>query len=117
MPGGSVVTTLTQKRAVFPAFSSREVTLGQMRKTGIHFIIYREAVVEMTQLRLRSSSFHEHGSSSGAIGFHECGSGFCSFSHINILTVSVLLKFSWKWIKSSTQNQENMPNFLSNSIW
>jgi len=32
MPGGSVVTTLTQKRAVFPAFSSREVTLGQMRK-------------------------------------------------------------------------------------
>jgi len=25
---------------VFPAFSSREVTLGQMRKIGIHFIIY-----------------------------------------------------------------------------
>jgi len=44
----------------------------------------------MTQLRLRSSSFHEHGSgsSSGAVGFHECGSGsrsgFCSFSHISI---------------------------------
>jgi len=32
--------TLTQKRAVFPALSSREVTLGQMRKIGIHFIIY-----------------------------------------------------------------------------
>ena len=32
------------------------------------------AVVKMTQLRLRSSSFHEHGSgsSSGALGFHEC---------------------------------------------
>jgi len=27
---------------VFPAFSSREVTLGQMRKIGIHFIIYSE---------------------------------------------------------------------------
>jgi len=25
---------------VFPAFSSREVILGQMRKIGIHFIIY-----------------------------------------------------------------------------
>jgi len=34
--------TLSQKRAVFPAFSSREVTLGQMRKIGIHFIIYRK---------------------------------------------------------------------------
>jgi len=33
-------TFLTQKRAVFPAFSSCEVTLGQMRKVGIHFIIY-----------------------------------------------------------------------------
>jgi len=32
--------TLSQKRAVFPAFSSREVTLGQMCKIGIHFIIY-----------------------------------------------------------------------------
>jgi len=54
-------------------------------------------VVKMTQLQLRSSSFHEHGSSSGALGFHECGfgsgsgafffhgsgSGFCSFSQIN----------------------------------
>ena len=37
----SVVTNLTQKRAVFPAFSSREVTLSQTRKIGIHFIIYR----------------------------------------------------------------------------
>jgi len=43
MPGGSVVTTLTQKRAVFPAFSSHEVTAGQMRKIGIHFIIHRMA--------------------------------------------------------------------------
>jgi len=40
MPGGSAITTLTQKRAVFPAFSSREVTIGQMRKIGIHFIIH-----------------------------------------------------------------------------
>ena len=40
MLGGSVVSTLMQKWAVFPAFSSREVTLGQMRKNGIHFIIY-----------------------------------------------------------------------------
>jgi len=41
MPGRSVVTTSMQKRAVFPAFSSREVTLGQMRTIGIHYIIYR----------------------------------------------------------------------------
>jgi len=32
------------------------------------------AVVKMIQLRLRSSFFHEHGSSSGAHGFHVCGS-------------------------------------------
>jgi len=25
---------------VFPAFSSRKVTLGQVRKIGIHFIIF-----------------------------------------------------------------------------
>ena len=37
MPGGSVVTTLTQKRVVFP---SSEVTLGQTRKIGIRLIIY-----------------------------------------------------------------------------
>jgi len=42
MPGGSVVITLAQKRAVFPAFSLREVTLGQMCKIGIHFIIFRK---------------------------------------------------------------------------
>jgi len=29
---------------MFLAFSSREVTLGQMRKIGIHFIIYRFCV-------------------------------------------------------------------------
>jgi len=29
----------------------------------------------MTELRIRSSSFHEHGSSSGALGFDKCGSG------------------------------------------
>ena len=57
-----------------------------------------------TWLQLRSSSFHEHGSRSGAFGFHECGSGFYSFSYINILIVSVFLKFSGKWIISSTQN-------------
>ena len=35
------------------------------------------AVVKMTQLQPRSSSFHEHDSSSdsGALGFHECSSG------------------------------------------
>jgi len=32
------------KRPVFPAFSSREVTLGQMRKIGIHFIIYPRVI-------------------------------------------------------------------------
>ena len=38
--GESVVTALTERRAVFPAFSSREVSLGHMCKIGIHFIIY-----------------------------------------------------------------------------
>jgi len=32
--------SLSQKRAVFPAFSSSEVMLGQMHKIGIHVIIY-----------------------------------------------------------------------------
>jgi len=55
------------------------------------------AFAKMSKLRLRSFSFHEHGcgSSSGALGFHESGfraqyfhgssSGFCSFSHFNML--------------------------------
>ena len=36
-------------------------------------------VVKMSQLQFRSFSFHEHCSRSGALGFHECGSGvlFC----------------------------------------
>ena len=50
------------------------------------------------------SSFHEHGSISGALSFQECHSGFCSFSHIYILIVLVCLKLNGKWIKSSTQN-------------
>jgi len=37
MPGESAITTVMRKRA---AFSSREVTSGQMRKIGIDFIIY-----------------------------------------------------------------------------
>jgi len=68
--------------------------------------------VKMTQLRLRSSSFHEHGSgsSSGALGFHECGSVsgalifqasgfssvFCSFSHINIFNCLGVPQVEWK---------------------
>jgi len=36
--------TLSQKRAVFPAFSLLEVTLGQICKIGIHFIIYQGKV-------------------------------------------------------------------------
>ena len=73
----------------------------------------------MSQLRLRSSSFHEHGSSSGALSFHDSGSssGFYSFSHINVLIVLVCLKLNGKLIKSSTQNQENIPNILSNLTW
>ena len=87
----------------------------------------------MSQLRLRSSSFHEHGSSSGGLGFHECGSssgalffhdsgstsGFYSFLHINILIVLVCLKLNGKLMKSSRtkQNLENIPNILSNLIW
>jgi len=55
MPGRSVVTTLTQKRAVFPVFSSRDVTLGQMRKIGIHFIIYLLAGIQPAELSSQSS--------------------------------------------------------------
>jgi len=85
----------------------------------------------MSKLRLRSSSFHEHGSSSGALGFHKCGpgsgglffhdpgssSGFYSLSHINIVIALVCLKLNGKLMISSTQNQENIPNILSNLIW
>jgi len=63
----------------------------------------------MTQLWLRSSSFHEHGSSSGALGFHGSGSssgalGFhgsgssswvCSFSHINVFNCLGVLQVEW----------------------
>jgi len=72
-------------------------TLDRLR-ARLQFAFFEgcEAVVKMTQIQLRSSSFHEHGSSSGVFGFDECGSGFCSFSHIDILIVSVFLKFSRK---------------------
>ena len=74
------------------------------------------SVAKMTKSRLRSTSFHKHGSSSSALGFHECGSGalffhdsgsssgFSLFSHINILIVFVCLKLNRKLIKSNTQN-------------
>jgi len=64
----------------------------------------------MAQLRLRSSSFHEQGSSSGALGVHERGSGsgavffhdsgsssgFDSFSHINTLNCLGVPQVEWK---------------------
>ena len=62
------------------------------------------AVAKTTQLRLWSSSLHTHGS--GSI------SGFSSFSHIKTLIVLVCLNLNAKWIKSRTQNQENIPNLL-----
>ena len=82
----------------------------------------------MSQLQLRSSSFHEHCSSFRALGFLECGSGalffhgsgsnsgFYSFSHY-ILIVLVCLKMNGKLTKSSTQNHESIPNIQSNLIW
>jgi len=82
------------------------------------------AAVKMTQLRLRSSSFHKHGSgsTSGALGFHECvfrsgalffrGSGFSSFSHINILIVLACLKLEWKMNQSKcTKLREHTKHF------
>jgi len=60
----------------------------------------------MTQLRLRSSSFHENGSGScsGAFGFYQCrsgalffrGSGFDSFSQINIFNCRGVPQVEWK---------------------
>jgi len=78
-----------------------------------------ELFYSWTWLQLRSSSFHECGSGSGALFFHGSGSssGFCSFSHTNVLIVLVFLRLNEKWIKSSAQNQENVPNILSNLIW
>ena len=62
MPGGSVVTTLTQKRAVFPVFSSRDVTLGQMRKIGTHSIIYRfDAALQFMNASCRGVMREERG--------------------------------------------------------
>jgi len=58
------------------------------------------AVMKMTQLRLRSSSFHKHGSSSGALFFSQHGSGsssgFCSFLHINIFNSFGVPQVEWK---------------------
>jgi len=63
-----------------------------------------EAVVKMSQLRLRSSSFHEHGSGSGALLFHDSGfsSVFYLFSHINVLIVVVCLKLNGSFFSVST---------------
>jgi len=84
------------------------------------------AVVEMTQLRFRSSSFHEHGSgySSGAHGVCQCGSGsgalfFHSMAPSSVrfytLIFSIVLvrpKLNGKLLMSSTQNSENIRNFF-----
>jgi len=62
MPCESVAATLTQKRAVFLAFSSREVTSDQMRKIGIHYIIYRGAGVMTYVCKItRLSKLHRGG--------------------------------------------------------
>jgi len=75
--------------------------------------------------------FHEHGSSTGALGFHECGSGalflhgsgsssgFCSFSHINILIVLVCLKLNRKWIqiKYTRSEEYTKPFWVISSSW
>ena len=74
---------------------------------------------KMTQPWLRCSSFHEHCSSSGALGFQvwlrlrgsRSNSGFWSFSDINILIDLVCLNLNGKLIKSSTQNEEHIINF------
>jgi len=68
----------------------------------------------MTLPWLRNSSFHKHGagSSSGALGFHECiaqlsfskhgsGSGFCSFLYIHVFNCLGVPQVEWemKYIK------------------
>jgi len=76
-----------------------------------------KVVIKMTLFRLRSFSFRDHGSSYGALGFHECNScPVALFFHnmapapvgiINTLIFSVVmvcLKMTGKWKISSTQN-------------
>jgi len=65
-------------------------------------------VVKVTQLRLRTSSFHEHGPSSEAVSFHECSSvsGVLFFHSMALAsvrfytlifsTILVCLKVKWK---------------------
>jgi len=48
---------LTQKRALFPAFSWREVTSGTMRKIGIHLIIHHQQVTQKMKLLKRGKRF------------------------------------------------------------
>jgi len=66
----------------------------------LHVTFVRAAVAKMTHLRLLSSYFHKYASGSGALGFHESGSGsssgFCLFSHINFLIILVCLKLNGK---------------------
>jgi len=73
-----------------------------------------ETVVKMAQLRHWSSSFREHGSRSGVLGFHESGSGVLLFRNtapasvrFHTLTFSIVLvclKLNGKWDISNTQN-------------
>jgi len=64
----------------------------------------QELFFSWTQLQLRSSSFHEHGSGSGALLFHDSGSSsvFYLFSHINVLIVVVCLKLNGSFFSVST---------------
>ena len=84
------------------------------------------ALVKMTQLWHRSSSFHEHGSSSWALGFHECGSSsgallfhgsvFLSFSHILILIVLVCLSWIENEIYQVQKAKRIYQTFWSNLV-
>jgi len=44
---------------MFPAYSSREVTIGQTRKIGIHFIIYPSLHVHAIRSRATGVSHRE----------------------------------------------------------
>ena len=80
----------------------------------------------MTQLRLRSSSIHEHGSRT--CGFHDCGSNsralffhgssFCSFSQINIFNCLGVPQIEWKMNYNQVhKTKRTHQTFLSDLIW
>ena len=100
--------TLLQKRAVFPAFSSREVTLGQISKIGIHSIIYPHC--DVTFRKLKTKKFFKLQLKTWWIrrGFEQLSSSI----GWRIMALQTFQKLEKKWCTRDWHRDQRLPESL-----